>query len=101
MVVTFAFGILGAAVFAEPSVAEIEKVIGLIHWNWGRGVWGQAPKKLVCSRPPTPKSRRPSGSAPEDSAPGFGSLGQTYWHGHSLSVAHDLDANHISNFVLV
>lgn len=28
---TGAFGILGAAMFAKPSVAEIEKVIGLIH----------------------------------------------------------------------
>lgn len=43
MVVTFAFGILGAAVFAKPSVAQIEKVIGLVHGNRkpGSGVrWG-------------------------------------------------------------
>ncbi len=56
VVVRFAFGILGAAMFAEPSVAEIEKVIGLIHrklatGNSGREVWGQVPEKLVCLDP--------------------------------------------------
>jgi hypothetical protein len=29
--VMLAFGIFGAAMFAEPAVAEIEKVIGLIQ----------------------------------------------------------------------
>ena len=31
LLVMLAFGIFGAAMFAEPAVAEIEKVIGLIQ----------------------------------------------------------------------
>ncbi len=36
IVVVFAFRVLGAAVFAEPSVPEIEEVVGLIH---KKGAW--------------------------------------------------------------
>ena len=31
MVMSFAFSIFGAAVFAEPAVAKIEEVVGLMH----------------------------------------------------------------------
>ncbi|CAN5862355.1 hypothetical protein BH18ACI4_BH18ACI4_18680 [soil metagenome] len=31
MIVMLQFSILGAAVFAEPSITQIEEVIGLIH----------------------------------------------------------------------
>ena len=31
MVLLFSFCILGTAMFAEPSVTEIEEVVGLIH----------------------------------------------------------------------
>jgi hypothetical protein len=30
-VLPFSFGILGTAMFAEPTVPEIEKVVGLLH----------------------------------------------------------------------
>ncbi|MGI8919843.1 MAG: hypothetical protein ACR2H6_14720 [Pyrinomonadaceae bacterium] len=33
----FAFGIFGAAVFAEPAVAQVKKVIGLIQDSGGVG----------------------------------------------------------------
>ena len=33
----FAFGIFGAAMFAEPAVPKIEKVIGLIQGSGGLG----------------------------------------------------------------
>lgn len=36
IVVVFAFRVLGTAVFAEPSVPEIEEVIGLVH---KKGAW--------------------------------------------------------------
>ena len=37
-----AFGIFGAAMFAEPAVTEIEEVVGLLHGkkDVGCGVWG-------------------------------------------------------------
>jgi hypothetical protein len=31
MVVLFSFSILGTAVFAEPTIPEIEEVVGLMH----------------------------------------------------------------------
>ena len=34
----FSFGIFGTAMFAEPAVAEIEKVIGLVQSSGGRRV---------------------------------------------------------------
>lgn len=38
-VVVFAFRVLGAAVFAEPSVPEIEEVVGLVH---KKGAWPES-----------------------------------------------------------
>jgi hypothetical protein len=39
--VDLAFGIFGAAMFAEPAVAKVEEVVGLIHGKKGVGrrVW--------------------------------------------------------------
>jgi hypothetical protein len=34
-VMSFAFSIFGAAVFAEPAVAKIEEVVGLMHLEGG------------------------------------------------------------------
>jgi hypothetical protein len=41
LVVAFTFGIFSAAVFAEPAIAEIEEVVGLIHKSKGTEVRGQ------------------------------------------------------------
>ena len=54
----FAFGVFGTAMFAEPAVTEIEKVIGLSQDSWGAKHCGGAglnpsdrhPSKRYCLR---------------------------------------------------
>ena len=47
MLMLFPLGVFGAAVFAEPAITEIEKVVGLIH---GSG-WSEIKQSLILEAP--------------------------------------------------
>ena len=93
-----AFCIFGAAVFAEPTVTNVEEVVGLVHGQKdverARGVgWTE----FHLSPRPTPNSLNPLLLL----APGIGRFCQAYRHGNATAVADDLYLHLIANRMLV
>lgn len=90
--VMFAFRVFGTAMLAEPAVAEIEKVVGLIQMNGKPGVG--------CFQP-TPGHEASVLLFSNNSAPRVRSLSQPHWNGHPFAISYDSDLDGIANLMLI
>jgi hypothetical protein len=87
--VDLAFGIFGAAMFAEPAVTKVEEVVGLVHGRKkGVGCQGKVSGarcrvSVFHTRHLTPDTRHPF-LLPASSIRCFC---QTHWHRHPAAIA--------------
>lgn len=88
------FGCLVAAVFAQPAIAEIEEVVGLIQRRVPR-IRRRVPVS-VKNRYPTPVPFLLSALRAA-----LGCLNQANWNCHAPAVAHNLDVDRIADLVLL
>ena len=101
--VVFLFSVLGAAVFAEPTVAKIEEMICLLH-KGDYMYWCRVPRDL----PPRVVLAETRHQIPyigllwaKDSAPAIRTFGETHWHSSSPAVPNNLYLHSIANLVLI
>jgi hypothetical protein len=97
--VVFLFSVLGAAVFAEPTVAKIEEMIGLLH-KGDYMYWCRVPRDAVLAET---RHQIPDIGLlwAKDSAPAIRTLGETHWHSSSPAVPNNLYLHSSTNLVLI